>query len=53
MATLKTGHSSSYGDCWVAEEGGYYFVYLMNGSSKHGPYSNLSDAMAEFDRYVG
>lgn len=53
MATLRTGHSSMYGDCWVTEEGGLYYVYANNGQSKYGPYSSLDDAMAEFERWAG
>lgn len=48
MEIIKSGHSS-YGDCWVSHEGAYYYVYV--GSSKHGPFSNLADALREYSSY--
>ena len=47
---VKSGHSS-YGDCWIEEDGTTYYGYVMNGRSKYGPFSSLSDAMAEFRKW--
>ena len=47
---LKSGYSS-YGHCWIEQEGAYYFVYVMDGRSKYGPYSSFADAAAEFSRW--
>ena len=46
----KEGHSS-YGYCWVEGDGILFWVYIMNGSNRHGPYSSLSEAFNEFARY--
>lgn len=47
----KSGHSSSYGDCWIEGDGKLYFVYVMNGRSKYGPYCSLFDAAEEFRKW--
>ena len=46
----KEGHSS-YGHCWIEGDGVYFWVYVMDGRSKYGPYSSLADAEREFSRY--
>lgn len=46
----KEGHSS-YGHCWIEGDGIAFWVYTMNGSSRLGPYSTLSEAYNEFARY--
>lgn len=46
----KEGHSS-YGRCWIEGDGISFYVYTMDGKSKHGPYSSLGDAMQEYSRY--
>ena len=50
MAVYKEGHSS-YGHCWIEGDGATFWVYVMDGRSKYGPYSSLSDAMREFSRW--
>ena len=47
---VKSGNSS-YGHCWIEQENTYYYVYIMDGRSKYGPYSSFSDAVAEFNRW--
>jgi len=46
----KEGHSS-YGRCWIEGDGVTFWVYLCDGQSRRGPYSSLTDAMSEFNRY--
>ena len=47
---IKSGNSS-YGHCWVEEDGTLYYVYVMNGKSKYGPYTSLSDALTEYSKW--
>lgn len=46
----KEGHSS-YGTCWIEGDGVTFWVYVMAGRSKYGPYYSLADAMTEYNRY--
>ncbi len=46
----KEGHSS-YGHCWIEGDGVTFWVYVMDGRSKYGPFSSLADAFREFDFY--
>ena len=46
----KEGHSS-YGHCWIEGDGVNFFVYVMNGQSKYGPFSSLTSAIDEFSRW--
>ena len=46
----KEGHGN-YGHCWIEGDGATFWVYVMDGQSKYGPLSSLSDAMSEFSRY--
>ena len=46
----KEGHSS-YGHCWIEGDGITFWVCIMNGSSKYGPFYSLSEAFNEFARY--
>lgn len=41
----------SYGQCWIEGDGCTFWVYIMNGSTKHGPFSSLSEAFNDFYRY--
>lgn len=50
MSIIRSGHSS-YGQCWIEQQGTSYWVYLMDGKSQRGPYSSLADAMAVFNQY--
>ena len=50
MAVYKNGHGS-YGYCWIEGDGVSFYVYIMDGKEKRGPYSSLSDAISEFNRY--
>ena len=47
MKITMSGHSSSYGECWIEDHGTYYMVILMGGEVKRGPYSQMKDAMKE------
>ena len=52
MEIMRSGYSSNgYGNCWIESHGTYFVVYVMNGKSKYGPYSNLEDAIREYSRY--
>lgn len=51
MEIVMSGHSSSYGECWIEKHGTYYMVILLNGKSRRGPYSQLADALREFHIY--
>ena len=46
----KEGHSS-YGHCWIEGNGVFFWVYVMDGRSKYGPYSSLADAEREYARW--
>lgn len=46
----REGHSS-YGHCWIEGDGVYFYVYVMDGKSKYGPYSSMGDAIAIFNKY--
>ena len=50
MALDKDGHGS-YGHCWIEGNGVTFWVYVMDGRSKYGPYSSLNDAMSEFSKW--
>ena len=50
MAIYKDGHGS-YGHCWIEGNGVTFWVYVMDGRSKYGPYSSLNDAMSEFSKW--
>lgn len=50
MAVYKEGHSS-YGHCWIEGDGVTFWVYVMDGQSKYGPYSSLSAAIQEYERW--
>ncbi len=50
MQIIREGYGS-YGQCWVEQEGAYYYVVIMNGASRKGPYTHLMDALQEFSRY--
>jgi len=43
--------SGPYGYCWIEKQGLNFYVYLMNGSEKHGPYMSIAEAMKEFSIY--
>ena len=47
MRVYKDGNGM-YGHCWIEGDGATFWLYIMNGQSKKGPYSNLSDALEEF-----
>jgi hypothetical protein len=49
--TYAEGHNSSYGDCWIEGDGATYWVYLMGGKSKKGPFSSLKDAKEVYSKY--
>ena len=46
----KEGYSS-YAHCWIEGDGVTFWVYVMDGRSTYGPYSSLTDAISEFNRY--
>ena len=46
----KEGHGS-YGTCWIEGDGVSFWVYVLDGKSKYGPFSSLADAMREYNRY--
>ena len=48
MRIIKEGRSS-YGYCYIEERGIYFYVHV--GTSEYGPFSSLSDALAEYSRY--
>ena len=48
---VKSGHSSSYGDCWIEKKGVSYIVHLMNNKSEKGPYSTYEAAYEEYRKY--
>lgn len=50
MAIYKDGHGS-HGHCWIEGNGVTFWVYVMDGRSKYGPYSSLNDAMSEFSKW--
>ena len=50
MKIYKQGNSS-YGHCWIEGDGVSFWVCVMDGQSKYGPYSSLSDALQEFSRW--
>ena len=51
MATIyKEGHGS-YGRCWIEGDGVTFWVFIMDGRSRRGPYSSLAAAIQEFSRY--
>ena len=50
MPIYKDGHGS-YGHCWIEGNGVTFWVYVMDGRSKYGPYSSLNDAMSEFSQW--
>lgn len=48
----REGRSScGYGHCWIEGDGVTFYVYVMDGRSKYGPYSSLTAAISEFKRY--
>lgn len=51
MSAYKEGHSSYGHCCWIEGNGVAFWVYVMDGRSKYGPYSSLADAVREFNRY--
>ena len=51
MQIYRSGHSSSYGECWIEGDGVYFYVCVMNGQSKYGPYTSLADALEEYFKY--
>ena len=51
MEIIRKG-SGSYGECWVERDGAYYFVVLLNGKSRRGPYSSVADALEELSHYI-
>ena len=51
MKIIKEGHSS-YGYCWVEQDGCFYFVYVLDGRSKYGPFTTLGDALRKFSEFV-
>lgn len=50
MTVYKEGHSS-YGHCWIEGDGATFYVYVMDGRSKYGPYYSLGDAMREYSKW--
>ena len=50
IMVYKEGHSS-YGHCWIEGDGVTFYVYVMDGRSQYGPFSSLSDAISEYNRY--
>lgn len=46
MTIYREGHSS-YGHCWIEGDGVMFWV-CVDGQSKYGPYSSLTEAMEEF-----
>lgn len=50
MTVYKEGHGS-YGHCWIEGDGVHFWVHVMDGRSKYGPFSSLADAMREFSKY--
>ena len=51
MKITMSGHSSSYGDCWLENHGTHYMVILMDGEVKRGPYSEAKAAINELLSY--
>ena len=49
---IKSDHAGSWGFCYIEQRGSYYYVVVMDGRSEKGPYSNLADAMDEYNKYV-
>ena len=41
---------SSYGQCWIEGDRITFWEYTMNGSSRHGPYSTLSEAYNQLQK---
>lgn len=50
MAIYKEGYGI-YKKCWIEGDGVRFYVYIMDGASKKGPYSSLSDAMREYAKW--
>ena len=48
MGIIKTGNGI-YGKCYIEEIGTTFWVVVCG--SKHGPYSNYQDALAEFKHW--
>ncbi len=40
-----------YEKCWIEGDGVTFWVCIMNGKSKYGPYSSLEDAEREYSRW--
>ena len=52
MKIYKEGHSfQGYGRCWIEGDGVRFWVCVLGGQSKYGPYSSLSDAKKEFSKW--
>ncbi|MBO6242011.1 MAG: hypothetical protein J6O61_14495 [Butyrivibrio sp.] len=43
--------NGSYGRCWIEGDGNTFWVYVMDGRSKYGPFSSLTDAEREYSKY--
>ena len=43
--------SGSYGKCWIEGDGVTFWVYTMDGRSKNGPFTSLTDAISFFGQY--
>ena len=50
MTVYKEEHGM-YGHCWIEGDGASFYVYVMDGKSKYGPYSSISDAISEFNHW--
>ncbi len=46
----REGHSS-YGHCWIEGDGLTFWVLVMDGKSKYGPYKSLTDAECEYRKW--
>ena len=40
-----------YGHCWIEGDGYSYWVCVLGGKSKYGPFSSLEDAIKEYHRW--
>lgn len=49
--TVYKEGKSSYGKCWIEGNGVEYWVYVMDGRSKYGPFSSLADATRKFNEF--
>ena len=51
MSEIVREGDSSYGHCWIEGDGVSFWVFVMDGQSRYGPYSSLTAAMDEFRKW--